>query len=60
MQRGRGRPAALISLLAASRMCGAAAWMSRKGAVQCTAGAGRAQAGQLAGRAWAEELQGAA
>lgn len=37
MQRGRGRPAAAISRLAASRMCGAAAWMRRKGAVQCTA-----------------------
>lgn len=38
MQRGRARPASLISRLAASRMKGAAAWISRNGAVQCTAG----------------------
>lgn len=45
MQRGRARPFASISCLAASLMCGAAAWMSRKGAVQCTAG-GQARVGQ--------------
>ena len=41
MQRGLARPLVFISCLAASLMCGAAAWMSRKGAVQCTARMGQ-------------------